>query len=73
MSLFPIYCGSDTMSSVAPKISKAISEAGKINSLPYGDDDYTKKCKEKIRKVLKTVSLKSWTTNEQQRKINQTR
>ncbi len=57
MSLFPIYCGSDTMSSVAPKISKAISEAGKINSLPYGDDDYTKKCKEKIRKVFRNQEL----------------
>ena len=45
MNLFPIYCGSDTLCSVVPEIDKAISEAGKKISLPYGDDEYTKYCK----------------------------
>ena len=57
MSLIPIFCGSDTLSSVAPEIDKAISEAGKKNSLPYGDDEYSKNCKNIIRDVFQNDKL----------------
>ena len=57
MSLFPIHCGSDTLSSVVPEIDQAISEAGKKISLPYGDDEYTKNCRELIRKVFQNDKL----------------
>ena len=57
MNLFPIYCGSDTISTVAPEINKAIIDSNNKISLPYGDDEYTQKCKEKVRSVFQNKEL----------------
>ena len=52
MKLKSILCGSDTMSPVAKDISEAIVKSSKEKSLPYGDDNHTKICKQKIKRIF---------------------
>ena len=40
-----ILIGTDTTSGIAPQILDAIAEASNINTLPYGYDVFTEKCK----------------------------
>ena len=52
MKLKPILCGSDTVSTVAKEILDSICKSSNKKSYPYGDDNYTKICKEKIKKIF---------------------
>ena len=45
-----ILMGTDTISGIAPEIISSIISASKTKTLPYGNDDYTKECKENIWK-----------------------
>ena len=48
----PILMGTDTISGVAPEILDSIISASRVKTLPYGNDIYTKECKEIICKVF---------------------
>ena len=52
-----ILMGTDTISGIAPEIIDSIISASKIKTLPYGNDDYTKKCKETICKIFEKDDL----------------
>ncbi|MDB9869851.1 beta-eliminating lyase-related protein [Alphaproteobacteria bacterium] len=47
-----ILMGTDTVSGVAPEILDSIIEVSKIKTLPYGNDIFTKECREKICKIF---------------------
>ena len=53
----PILMGTDTISGVAPEILDSIILASKIKTLPYGNDIFTKECKEIICKVFEKENL----------------
>ena len=57
MKLKPILCGSDTISSVADEIKNAIMKSGDTLSNPYGDDWFTKRCRNNIRKIFDNRNL----------------
>ena len=52
-----ILIGTDTISGIAPQILEAISEASKTRTLPYGNDIFTKKCKNIIKKIFEKKDL----------------
>ena len=47
-----ILIGTDTVSGIAPQILKAISLSSHDNTLPYGNDVYTKNCRNTVRKIF---------------------
>jgi len=53
----PILMGTDTISGVAPEILDSIISASRVKTLPYGNDIYTKECKEIICKVFEKENL----------------
>ena len=52
-----ILMGTDTISGVAPEILDSIISASRVKTLPYGNDIYTKECKEIICKVFEKENL----------------
>ena len=52
-----ILMGTDTVSGIAPEIVNSIILASKTKTLPYGNDVYTKKCKETICKIFEKDNL----------------
>ena len=52
----PILMGTDTISGVAPEILDSIILASKIKTLPYGNDIFTKECKEDCDSQIKKWS-----------------
>ena len=48
-----ILIGTDTTSGVAPQILDAIAEASHIKTLPYGNDIFTKECKNAVKNIAK--------------------
>tara|TARA_B100000989_G_scaffold266726_1_gene220404 strand:+ start:1479 stop:2543 length:1065 start_codon:yes stop_codon:yes gene_type:complete len=52
-----ILIGTDTVSGIAPEILKAISLASNQNSPPYGDDIYTKKCRNIVRRIFEKQDI----------------
>ncbi len=52
-----ILMGTDTISGIAPEIIESIIFASKTKTLPYGNDDYTKKCKENICNIFEKDDL----------------
>ena len=53
MSKKIILMGTDTVSGVAAEILDSIIEASKIKTLPYGNDIFTKECKENCDSQIK--------------------
>ena len=52
-----ILMGTDTISGVAPEILDSIISASRVKTLPYGNDIYTKECREIICKVFEKENL----------------
>ena len=52
-----ILMGTDTISGIAPEIINSIISASNIKTLPYGNDVYTKECKETICKIFEKDNL----------------
>ena len=52
-----ILMGTDTISGIAPEIITAIVDASKEKTLPYGNDIYTKECKNIICKIFEKVDI----------------
>ena len=52
-----ILMGTDTISGVAPEILDSIISASSVKTFPYGNDIYTKECKEIICKVFEKENL----------------
>ena len=52
-----IFIGTDTISGIAPQILKAISLASDEKTLPYGNDIFTKKCKNIIANMFEKEEL----------------
>ena len=52
-----ILIGTDTVSGIHPKILNSIYIASKEKTLPYGNDDFTKECKQIISKVFEKDDL----------------
>ncbi|MDC0457745.1 beta-eliminating lyase-related protein [Alphaproteobacteria bacterium] len=52
-----ILMGTDTISGIAPEIINSIISASDIKTLPYGNDVYTKECKETICKIFEKDNL----------------
>jgi threonine aldolase len=52
-----ILIGTDTISGIHPKILEVISIASKEKTLPYGNDIFTKECKDIISKVFEKEDL----------------
>jgi threonine aldolase len=52
-----ILMGTDTVSGVAPEIISSIISASKTKTLPYGNDVYTKECKQTICKIFEKDDL----------------
>ena len=57
MTLEPILCGSDTMSSVADEIREAIFQSGLVPSNPYGLDPFTEQCKKNFKRTFENNDL----------------
>jgi len=57
MNYEPILMGTDTISGVAPEILDSIISASRVKTLPYGNDIYTKECRETICKVFEKENL----------------
>ena len=53
----PILMGTDTISGVAPEILDSIISASRVKTLPYGNDIYTKECREIICKIFEKDNL----------------
>ena len=53
----PILMGTDTISGVAPEILDSIISASRVKTLPYGNDIYTKECREIICKIFEKENL----------------
>ena len=49
--------GTDTVSGIAPEIMNSIISASNTKTLPYGNDVYTKECKETICKIFENDKL----------------
>ena len=49
--------GTDTISGVAPEILDSIISASRVKTLPYGNDIYTKECREIICKIFEKDNL----------------
>ena len=54
---YPLFCGTDTASSVSNDILKKIIEAGKKKNIPYGDDNFTELAKLQFEKAFKKENL----------------
>ena len=52
-----ILMGTDTISGVAPEILDSIISASRVKTLPYGNDIYTKECREIICKIFEKDNL----------------
>ena len=52
-----ILMGTDTISGVAPEILDSIISASRVKTLPYGNDIYTKECREIICKIFEKENL----------------
>jgi threonine aldolase len=52
-----ILMGTDTVSGIAPEIMNSIISASNTKTLPYGNDAYTKECKETICKIFENDNL----------------
>ena len=52
-----IFIGTDTVSGIAPQLLKAISEASKLRTLPYGIDPFTKKCEKIVKNIFEKNDL----------------
>ncbi len=58
LSRFPLFCGTDTSSSVSNKILKKLLEAGKTKDRPYGEDNFTELATVQFKKIFKNKNLK---------------
>ena len=52
-----ILIGTDTTSGISPQILKAIVKASHVKTLPYGDDTFTKECKNVVKKIFEKNDL----------------
>ena len=62
-----ILMGTDTISGVAPEILDSIISASRVKTLPYGNDIYTKECREIICKVFEKENLEIIPRSEERR------
>ena len=54
---YPLFCGTDTSSSVSSIILKKLIEVGKKKNEPYGDDNFTQLAKAQFKKVFNNENL----------------